>query len=315
MSMEYMSCPEAAKKWGVSERRVQKLCEENRISGISKLGNMWLIPKDAEKPKDKRLKKVPTVEEIITQYGTYVYNLALRLSAHPELADDLTQNTFIKAWEHIHEVKNSTAIKQWLRTICINEFRMSHRKNKHFHLIESPEELEKDGNLLVTPQPLPQEELMVSEEVKKLRDGCFLAMTRKLSINQRIAFSLVDMFGLSINEVAEILALSPKAIKGLLYRARRNLESFFQGHCSLLDIDNPCQCSAWTEFVKDRNTLQAEMRERISVLYYKENGYVYNAEAEQKILSYYHNLPEQRPNQEWFDKVISLVEDFYKKDK
>ena len=43
--------------------------------------------------------------------------------------------------------------------------------------------------------------------------------------------------------------------------------------------------------------------------------YVYNAEAEQKILSYYHNLPEQRPNQEWFDKVISLVEDFYKKDK
>ena len=38
MSMEYMSCPEAAKKWGVSERRVQKLCEENRISGISKSG-------------------------------------------------------------------------------------------------------------------------------------------------------------------------------------------------------------------------------------------------------------------------------------
>ena len=43
--MEYMSCPEAAKKWGISERRVQKLCEENRIPGVSKLGYMWLIPK------------------------------------------------------------------------------------------------------------------------------------------------------------------------------------------------------------------------------------------------------------------------------
>ena len=55
--MEYMSCPEAAKKWGISERRVQKLCEENRIPGVSKIGYMWLIPKDAEKPKDGRLKK------------------------------------------------------------------------------------------------------------------------------------------------------------------------------------------------------------------------------------------------------------------
>ncbi|MBS7307578.1 MAG: helix-turn-helix domain-containing protein, partial [Eubacteriales bacterium] len=48
--MEYMSCPEAAKKWGISDRRVQKLCEENRIPGLSRIGNMWLIPKDAEKP-------------------------------------------------------------------------------------------------------------------------------------------------------------------------------------------------------------------------------------------------------------------------
>lgn len=54
--MEYMSCPEAAKKWGISERRVQKLCEDNRIPGISKIGYMWLIPKSAKKPADKRYK-------------------------------------------------------------------------------------------------------------------------------------------------------------------------------------------------------------------------------------------------------------------
>lgn len=55
--MEYMSCPEAAKKWGISERRVQILCRENRIQGVSKLGYMWLIPKDAEKPIDGRTKQ------------------------------------------------------------------------------------------------------------------------------------------------------------------------------------------------------------------------------------------------------------------
>ena len=41
--MEYMSCPEAAEKWGISERRVQILCKENRIPGVSKIGYMWLI--------------------------------------------------------------------------------------------------------------------------------------------------------------------------------------------------------------------------------------------------------------------------------
>jgi len=55
--LEYISATEAAKKWGISERRVQKLCEENRIEGVAKFSYMWLIPKDAEKPVDGRRKK------------------------------------------------------------------------------------------------------------------------------------------------------------------------------------------------------------------------------------------------------------------
>ncbi len=46
----------SCKKWGISQRRVQKLCEENRIKGIAKFSYMLLIPKDADKPKDSRKK-------------------------------------------------------------------------------------------------------------------------------------------------------------------------------------------------------------------------------------------------------------------
>lgn len=53
---EYISAPEAAVKWGISERRVQKLCEEGRIPGVAKFSRMWLIPKDAQKPIDGRIK-------------------------------------------------------------------------------------------------------------------------------------------------------------------------------------------------------------------------------------------------------------------
>lgn len=52
--IEYMSCPEAARKWEISERRIQILCKEDRIPGVSKIGYMWLIPKDAEKSADMR---------------------------------------------------------------------------------------------------------------------------------------------------------------------------------------------------------------------------------------------------------------------
>lgn len=51
---EYMTVQEAAKLWKLSERRVQKLCEGNRIKGVVRLSRVWLIPKNAEKPIDKR---------------------------------------------------------------------------------------------------------------------------------------------------------------------------------------------------------------------------------------------------------------------
>lgn len=52
--MDYMTAQEAADKWGITRRRVQILCTQDRITGAKMMGNMWLIPIDAEKPKDGR---------------------------------------------------------------------------------------------------------------------------------------------------------------------------------------------------------------------------------------------------------------------
>lgn len=54
--MDYISVKTAADKWGISERRIQKLCEESRIEGTLKFGRAWMIPKNAEKPIDGRTK-------------------------------------------------------------------------------------------------------------------------------------------------------------------------------------------------------------------------------------------------------------------
>ena len=71
--LEFISAPEAAKKWGISERRVQKLCEENRIPGVVKFSRLWLIPKDAEKPVDKRHKKVQLINVNRLMKKIYIY--------------------------------------------------------------------------------------------------------------------------------------------------------------------------------------------------------------------------------------------------
>lgn len=52
--LSFISAKEAAEKWKISQRRVSVLCSENRINGAMMVGNMWIIPADAEKPIDKR---------------------------------------------------------------------------------------------------------------------------------------------------------------------------------------------------------------------------------------------------------------------
>jgi hypothetical protein len=52
----YMSVKEAAEKWELTNRMVQKMCSDGKIEGVLKFGKSWAIPKDAEKPVDNRIR-------------------------------------------------------------------------------------------------------------------------------------------------------------------------------------------------------------------------------------------------------------------
>jgi hypothetical protein len=54
--MDFITPKDASLKWGISERRIQKLCEEGRIDGAMRFSKVWAIPTDAQKPADARLK-------------------------------------------------------------------------------------------------------------------------------------------------------------------------------------------------------------------------------------------------------------------
>ncbi|EOS29150.1 pentatricopeptide repeat domain-containing protein [Lachnospiraceae bacterium A4] len=55
--MDYMTLKQAGEKWGISPRMINYYCSAGRIEGAEKMGTVWLIPKDAEKPVDGRLKE------------------------------------------------------------------------------------------------------------------------------------------------------------------------------------------------------------------------------------------------------------------
>ena len=68
--MEYLSISQTANKWGISKRRIQVLCSQNRIRGAMKIGSYWAIPVSAEKPVDRRVKNGKYVK-----LRKYDYNL------------------------------------------------------------------------------------------------------------------------------------------------------------------------------------------------------------------------------------------------
>lgn len=71
--MEFMTAKEAAIKWGVTQRRVANLCSEKRIKGVELIGNIWLIPKSAEKPEDGRIARFePPADMLVKPFLKWV---------------------------------------------------------------------------------------------------------------------------------------------------------------------------------------------------------------------------------------------------
>lgn len=67
MVMDYISVKEAAETWGITSRMVNYHCVAGRIKGAQKIGNMWVVPKNAAKPADGRRKQ--TDEPMIVRKG------------------------------------------------------------------------------------------------------------------------------------------------------------------------------------------------------------------------------------------------------
>jgi RNA polymerase sigma-70 factor (ECF subfamily) len=250
--------------------------------------------------------------ETLTSLVPYVYATAYKITGGPSIAEDLAQNTLLDAWEKRHQLKDPTKIRGWLRAICVNRLLMEKRRSGNSLLsLDELTEVAHDGSLFepVEMSPSAEDELIAEETVRTIRNGCFTAMSRKLTLAQRTVFSLIDMFGMSIEETALLLDISVPAVKGLLHRARKHLFNFFDSRCEWIIPEGHCHCAAWIGFTGQKTDIKdrAGQRAIIDSFGEKPDDVEHSSAVRERILSIYRVIPDTAPPQNWYDQVIELL--------
>ena len=87
--MKYLSIAQTAERWGISTRRIQILCGEGRVPGAIRIGSVWGIPEDAEKPADARIKNGKYIKKKIHNSKCVMHNCNLSKILHCELRNML----------------------------------------------------------------------------------------------------------------------------------------------------------------------------------------------------------------------------------
>jgi len=160
---------------------------------------------------------------MVDQFTGPLYRLAIKLHGNPQDAEDVLQNTFIQALQHISNFQERSSLSTWLYRIATNEALMVLRKRKpETTLTDAGPEAGEAEDLhpvqFVDWCCLPENELLSEEARTKLEDA-----VQNLPEKLRLVFLLRDIEGLSIQETSQILDLSETAVKSRLLRARLNL--------------------------------------------------------------------------------------------
>ncbi|MBN1304094.1 MAG: sigma-70 family RNA polymerase sigma factor [Anaerolineales bacterium] len=158
---------------------------------------------------------------MVDAYSNQVYRVALKILGDEQDAEDVLQDTFLKALQSLSAFEGRSSISTWLYRIAVNEALMLLRRQKPEIQVVPDEQADEDDFTLVQFVDwccLPESELLSTEAQVYLEQA-----VRDLPEKLRLVFILRDMEGLSIHETSEALGLSETAVKTRLLRARLKL--------------------------------------------------------------------------------------------
>ena len=158
---------------------------------------------------------MPLWEQLETHIPA-VYRFALRLTGNSDWAEDLTQETLMRAWSNRARVRDPASARVWLFRITVNLWRDQLRQNRRRPASEPCVESAVDNG------PLPQDALAQREEIFQI-----LKFVEQLPPRQREVLHLSAVEDLSTAEIAEVLGISTNAVKVNLSEARKKMREAF----------------------------------------------------------------------------------------
>jgi RNA polymerase sigma factor (sigma-70 family) len=180
------------------------------------------------KKKDRAAFKI-----IVDTWQDLVYNTAIGILQNVEDAEDVTQETFMQAYESVSSFKGESKFSTWLYRITVSKA-MDHirkkKRKKRFAFIQSL--YGKNDKPVIDPPDFFHPG--VSMENKENTAVLFKAM-EQLPPNQKTAFVLNKMEGLSYIEIGDIMKVSDSAVDALLHRAKANLKKILRDYYSILN--------------------------------------------------------------------------------
>ena len=159
-------------------------------------------------------------EIIIRRYNQLLYRVSFSILKNDVEAEDVMQETYVRAYEHLDQFAGRAQFRTWLTRIAIHEALARAQRSKRFHPLDSPDD-HLDGGVmdqLSAPDRSPEQQV-VNTEMRHLLERAI----ERLPELYRCVFMLRDVEQMSIEEVGRILNLSESTVKVRLHRARRAL--------------------------------------------------------------------------------------------
>jgi RNA polymerase sigma factor (sigma-70 family) len=187
------------------------------------------------------------LERLITRHQAWIYNIVLRMLYYPQDAEDVTQEILIKLITKLSTFEGRSTFRTWLYRLAVNHILNLKRRSFEDHL----NFVEYGRGLAATPDMDLPDPNAVSVDLKLMVDeariGCTSGMLLCLDREQRLVYILADIFGVSDRVGAELLEISRDNFRQKASRARRDLHSFMQNQCGLVNSANPCCCAKKTQ--------------------------------------------------------------------
>jgi RNA polymerase sigma-70 factor (ECF subfamily) len=160
--------------------------------------------------------------DLVRRYEGKIFRLANHITQNREDAEDVLQETFMKAYEHLEQFKGDSKFYTWIVRIAVNQALMKLRRRKTDKSVSLDEEIDTGEDTVVREIAAwgeDPEEQFTREELGEILDGA----VQSLDPPYRSVFVLRDVEDLSTEETAEALGLSVPAVKSRLLRARLQL--------------------------------------------------------------------------------------------